>query len=183
MLTATPGPRQARATFWRVKKPPGERRAVAAQPAPPLRLYSRTCQAALRAMARLADEARTRPGALVGLATLAAATGAKAPALAQVLQRLRRAGLLAARRGPSGGMRLARPARDISVLEVVRAVDGAGLEGRCILGLPACGDEAPCPAHEVWKRARTLLEKRLENRSLADLARAVARKNVALLDL
>ena len=156
------------------------RKPAAAQAARPLLLYSRSCQSALRAMARLGEEALRRPGALVSLSDLAAATGARAPALAQVLARLRRAGLLAARRGPAGGVRLSRPPAEISVLEVVRAVDGTGLEDRCILGLPACGDEAPCPAHPVWKRARTLLEKRLENRSLADLARAVARKSAVL---
>lgn len=132
-------------------------------------------------MARLAEEALARPGALISLASLAAATGARAPALAQVLARLRRANLLAARRGPSGGVRLSRPPAEISVLEVVRAVDGTGLENRCILGLPACGEEAPCPAHPVWKRARRLLEARLENRSLADLALAVSRKSAVLL--
>jgi Rrf2 family iron-sulfur cluster assembly transcriptional regulator len=157
------------------------RHAVAAMSARPLLLYSRSCQSALRAMARLAQEALARPGTFVNLAALAAATGARAPALAQVLQRLRRAGLLAARRGPSGGVRLSRPPAAISVLEVVRAVDGTGLENRCILGLPACGDAAPCPAHPVWKRARRLLEARLENRSLADLAVAVARKGAILL--
>lgn len=151
-------------------------RAQAGTPARPLRVYSLSCQSALRAAARLAEEALARPGGLLRLDVLARATGARAPALAQVLLKLKRAGLLAARRGPSGGMRLSRPPDAIAVLEVVRAVDGAGLENRCILGLPACGDEAPCPAHPVWKRARALLESRLEDRSLADLARAAVRK-------
>ena len=146
----------------------------------PLLLYSRTCQHALRAMERLAAADLGRPGSLRSLSALAAETGTPPAALAQIVHRLRRAGLLAARRGPSGGVRLARPAAEISVLEIVCVVDGAQLEGRCILGFPACGDATPCPAHPVWKRARALLEARLESRSLADLVRAVARKNAAL---
>ncbi|HEX9148579.1 MAG TPA: Rrf2 family transcriptional regulator [Thermoanaerobaculia bacterium] len=146
---------------------------------PPL-LYSRTCQHALRVMERLAAAEVARPGALRSLAALAAAARTPLPALAQIVRRLRRAGLLQARRGPSGGVRLVRPAVQISVLDVVRAVDGTGLEGRCILGFPACGDATPCPAHPVWKNARTILEARLESRSLADLARTVARKNAAV---
>lgn len=151
-----------------------------AKTARPLLLYSRTCQHALRAMERLAAAEIARPGALSSLAALAAATATPQPALSQIVHRLRRAGLLAARRGPSGGVRLARPAAEISVLEVVRVVDGADLEGRCILGFPACGDATPCPAHPVWKRVRAMLEQRLESRSLADLTRSVARKNATL---
>ncbi len=128
-------------------------------------------------MARLAAADLAGGERLTSLASLSEATGAPAPALAQVVHRLRKAGLLVARRGPAGGVRLARPAAAISVLEVVRAADGAPLEGRCVLGFSPCADETPCPAHPVWKRARTLLERRLERRSLADLARAVARKN------
>lgn len=142
----------------------------------PLLLWSRTCQHALRAMERLASADLERRGAFTGLSSLAAGTGAPAPALGQVLHVLRKAGLLEGRRGRGGGVRLARPAAKISVLEVVRAVEGTPLEGRCVLGFSPCGDEAPCPAHPVWKKARTLLERRLERRSLADLARTVARK-------
>jgi Rrf2 family protein len=131
-------------------------------------------------MERLAAADLRRPGSLRSLATLAAETGTPPAALAQIVHRLRRAGLLAARRGPSGGVRLARPAAKIPVLEILRVVDGADLEGRCILGFPVCGDATPCPAHPVWKKARALLEQRLEGRSLADLARSVARKNAVL---
>jgi Rrf2 family iron-sulfur cluster assembly transcriptional regulator len=158
----------------------GRKTMNAAPPAPPLLLYSRTCQHALRAMERLAAAERERPLALSSLAALAGQIGVSPAALAQIVARLRRAGLLTARRGPSGGVRLARPAAEISVLEVVRAVDGTDLTGRCILGFPACGDATPCPAHPVWKNARAMLEARLESRSLADLARSVARKNAAL---
>ncbi|MEX0880148.1 MAG: Rrf2 family transcriptional regulator [Thermoanaerobaculia bacterium] len=146
----------------------------------PLLLYSRSCQHALRAMERLAAADRARPGFLKSLAALAVETGAPPAALAQILHRLRKKGLVTARRGPSGGVRLARSAAEISVLEVVLAVDGAGLEDRCILGFPACGDATPCPAHPVWKKARLMLEGRLERRSLADLTRSVARKNAAV---
>ena len=145
--------------------------------APPPLLYSRTCQHALRAMERLAAAERERPLALSSLVALAGQIGVSPAALAQIVARLRHAGLLTARRGPSGGVCLARPAAQISVLEVVRAIDGTDLEGRCILGFPACADATPCPAHPIWKTARAMLEQRLESRSLADLVRAVRRKN------
>ena len=130
-------------------------------------------------MERLAAADLGQPGSLRSLATLSAETGTPPAALAQIVHRLRRAGLLAARRGPSGGVRLARPAAQITVLEIVRVVDGVDLDGRCILGFSACGDATPCPAHPIWKRARAMLEQRLERRSLADLVLTVQRKNAA----
>jgi Rrf2 family protein len=139
-------------------------------------LYSRTCQHALRAMERLAADELDRPGSLRSLATLSAETGTPPAVLAQVVHRLRRAGLLEGRRGPSGGVRLARSPDAIPVLEVIRVFDGVGVRGRCVLGFLECSDSTPCPAHPIWKVARTALERQLEDRSLADHAGAVERK-------
>lgn len=139
-------------------------------------LYSRTCQHALRTAERLAAAQRSAPDRLVVQSALADEVGISTTSLAQIVQRLRQAGVVRARRGPSGGVALSRPASQIRVLEVVRAIDGFGLAGRCLLGFSECSDETPCPAHPVWKRARALLERQLERRSLADLAVSVAGK-------
>lgn len=139
-------------------------------------LYTRACQHALRAAARLARAQAEESGALVGQARLARELGIPLASLGQTLHRMRRAGILYARRGPSGGVALARPASEITVLEIVLAIEGAGLQGRCVLGLDDCNDQTPCPAHPVWKRARALLERQLERRTLQDLAASVRRK-------
>ena len=129
-------------------------------------------------MERLAAAAARRPGAIRRTAALAVETGLPAPALDQVLGFLRLAGLLEAPRGTEG-VRLARPASRISLLQVVRAIDGTGLWGRCILGLEECSDAMPCPAHVVWKETRGLLERHLDGQTLVDLTRAVARRRDA----
>lgn len=139
-------------------------------------LYSRRCQYALRAAERLARAQKEEPDALIGQPRLSRELHISPAALAQILHRLRTAGILRARRGPSGGVALARSGAEITVLEIVRAIDGFGLQGRCILGLDECTDDAPCPAHPVWKRARALLERQLERRSLEDLVVSVRRK-------
>lgn len=140
-------------------------------------LYSRTCKHALRVMERLAAASLRRPGSARDVDALAAETGASGPALEQVVNLLRFAGLLEVpQRVTPGGVRLARPASQISMLDVVRAIDGTGLWGRCILGLAECSDEAPCPAHEVWKKTRGVLEQHLASQSIADLSRAVAQR-------
>ena len=126
-------------------------------------------------MERLAAAAARRPGSIRRTSALVVETGLPAPALDQVLHFLRLAGLLEAPRGTEG-VRLARPASRITLLQVVRAIDGTGLWGRCILGLEECSDAMPCPAHVVWKETRALLEAHLDRQTLVDLTRAVARR-------
>ena len=142
-------------------------------------LYSRTCKDAFRIMERLAAAAVRRPGSLRNENVLAGETGLSLPALEQVVHFLRLAGLVETSGGRAAGIRLARPASRVSLLEVVRAIDGTGLWARCILGLEECSDAMPCPAHPVWKQARSLLEEHLASQSLVDLTRAVTRRHGA----
>ena len=130
-------------------------------------------------MERLAADELDRPGSLRSLSSLSVEIGTPPAVLAQVVHRLRRAGMLAGRRGPSGGVRLALPPAQIPVLEVIRVFDGVGVSGRCVLGFLECADATPCPAHPIWKIARAALERQLENRSLADLVGAVEKKRAA----
>lgn len=139
-------------------------------------LYSRTCKDAFRVMERLAAAGIRRSDALRRLDALGAEIGLSTPEIEQVVHFLRLAGLVEAPGPASEGVRLARGASRITLLEVVRATDGTGLWGRCILGLAECSDEMPCPAHEAWKQARALLERHLDSQSLLDLTRAVSRR-------
>ncbi|HKA35812.1 MAG TPA: Rrf2 family transcriptional regulator [Thermoanaerobaculia bacterium] len=140
-------------------------------------LYSHTCKEAFRVMERLAaGEAAAHPGAMRSRALLGEDTGLPSPALDQVLHFLEIAGLVLCGRAMAGAVRLARPASEISLLQVVRAIDGAGLWNRCILGFEECSDAMPCPAHPVWKTTRALLERHLDDQTIADLARSLKRR-------
>jgi Rrf2 family protein len=77
---------------------------------------------------------------------LAEATGAPDSVLAQALADLARAGVVAARAGPAGGYRLARPANEVSLLDVVRAAGDLTAPRRCVLADRFCDDE-PCALH------------------------------------
>jgi len=127
-------------------------------------------------MERIAAAEEKDPKAWVPQADLALALDLSPPSLAQIVHRLRKAGLLSGQRGPSGGVGLARSAKRITVSEVVRAMDGGGIAGRCVLGFEPCSDDAPCPAHPVWSVVRPVLERELEHKSLFDLVRAVEGK-------
>jgi Rrf2 family protein len=102
--------------------------------------------------------------------------------LAKHLQAMSRAGILAAGPGRRGGYRLARPAADISVLDVVEAVDGDDPAFRCLeirrrgpAALPAREYRTMCGVHRVMVEADEAWRTRLSRTSIADLAAGVAR--------
>ena len=90
--------------------------------------------------------------------------------LENILQGLRQAGLVESRRGPEGGHLLARPAAEIALADVIRAIDGplAGVGGRRPEDVAFAG--AAEPMQEVWVAVRASLRRVLENVSLADVA-------------
>ncbi|MFW6161292.1 MAG: RrF2 family transcriptional regulator [Planctomycetota bacterium] len=79
-----------------------------------------------------------RPQGRVSTRELAEGFGASEAHLAKVMQRLKRAGLVTATRGPKGGFQLARPADSITLLDIYEAVEGPVEPLGCLLGRPSC---------------------------------------------
>ena len=127
-------------------------------------LISRTAQYALRAMTLLAaqDERMT-------VKQLAQSVGAPQPYLARIIMTLADTGMVDARRGPGGGLRLGRDSADISLMEIVTCFDGDALFEECALGLPNCSNsDHKCPVHDDWGMIREQIREWWERTSLAD---------------
>jgi Rrf2 family iron-sulfur cluster assembly transcriptional regulator len=90
--------------------------------------------------------------------------------LSKLLHVLARTDLLDSTRGPGGGFRLARPAEELSLADVVRHFDDIPSETSCLLGRDRCSDEDPCRAHARWVSVRTDLIEFLENTTISELA-------------
>ncbi len=90
--------------------------------------------------------------------------------LTKIFQKLTEVGLLHSLKGPHGGVRLAKPAGAISLRDLVVAIDGDGMFTQCVLGLPACGQDNPCPLHQQWAPQRSQIEGMFGKTTLADLA-------------
>ncbi len=90
--------------------------------------------------------------------------------LTKTLQQLTKAGLMESQKGPKGGVRLTKKGSNISLFEIVEAIDGRDLFTECALGLPGCGTEKPCPLHEQWAEARDSIRTMLEETNLVELA-------------
>ena len=90
--------------------------------------------------------------------------------LAKILQDLSKHRLLHSAKGRGGGFRLARPAGQIKLLEVVEAIDGTDCADECILGLPACSETAPCALHSRWAGIKQEILELLYQQSIEELA-------------
>ena len=92
------------------------------------------------------------------------------------------AGLVRSVRGKHGGILLARPPGEITLLQISEAVEARQWLGRCLLGLVTCSDERACPVHNFWKDARQQIESTLRYTTLADVIaheRRMARSRAA----
>jgi Rrf2 family iron-sulfur cluster assembly transcriptional regulator len=122
---------------------------------------------AVMAMADLAgrESARATP-----LAAIAERQQISRPYLEQLFARLRRRGLVTSVRGPGGGYRLAKPASDLSVAEVVIAVDEPLRATRCLGHGAGCmrGGER-CLTHDLWEETGRQVRDYLAAVSLADV--------------
>ncbi|MBL9027623.1 MAG: Rrf2 family transcriptional regulator [Myxococcales bacterium] len=125
--------------------------------------FSQTIEYALRAAVWLADHEGGQT-----TQQIAEATQVPASYLSKVLQGLRRAGLVIGQRGQGGGFTLARPAAEISVLDVMDAVEPTRRIETCPLGIPSHGVRL-CPLHRKLDDALGHLAKVFADTSLAEL--------------
>lgn len=127
-------------------------------------MFSQTVEYALRAVVHLAaqsPEGRTTD-------QIAAATFVPRAYLSKVLQSLTRAGVVQSQRGLGGGMALARPAAELTILEVVNAVEPIQRIRTCPLGLASHGVHL-CPLHSRLDAALATVEEALGGTTLAEV--------------
>jgi Rrf2 family protein len=129
-------------------------------------ILSKACTYGLRAVLYIAS---APSGTYVTSRAISDDLGLPYPFFAKVVQTLARADVLSSQRGPSGGVALARAASEISLAEVVRAIDGTALFTECVLGLPGCGQEKPCPLHTQWTSTRDRIHRLFETATIASL--------------
>ncbi len=130
-------------------------------------MISPTAEYALRAVVAIAQNS----GKPVVTPTIAEITKVPAGYLPKVLQTLRKAGLVNSRRGLGGGFTLVKPAKDVTVLDVVNAIDPIKRIDRCPLGIDAHGTNL-CPLHRRLDEAAALLEQSFASTTIAELLAA-----------
>ena len=143
-------------------------------------LLSQRCEYGLRAALHLASAA---PGGYVPIRDVSTALGIPYHFLAKIAQAMIQQGLLESSRGPHGGVRLARPANQIVLNDIVLALDGPSIFEECVLGLPGCGTQQPCPLHDQWMPARERVRAMFVETTLEALATRLQTQGFRLADL
>lgn len=129
-------------------------------------LLSRACEYALQALLYIAAV----PGEKYILAReIAERHDLSYHFLGKVLQGLVKSGLLTSQKGPGGGFTLAKHASEITLLEVIHAIEGPNVLEGCVLGLPRCGEPNPCPVHNQWAQAKEKIYDMFTNQTVAQL--------------
>lgn len=129
-------------------------------------MISKSALYALRASVELAQ----LPEATFATVThIAEACGAPAKYLSKLLEILIGRGLIRSQKGLHGGYALARPAENITLFDVIDAIDHVSRLPECLLGQSQCSDAAPCPVHERWRQVRCTLTHMLTTTTLAEL--------------
>jgi Rrf2 family protein len=90
-------------------------------------------------------------------------------ALAKILQRLVKAGLLQSQHGANGGYMLARAANKISAFEVIRAIDGPLFITSCITVRGECGQSGRCTIREPLRRVNESIEQVLRRITISEM--------------
>ena len=122
---------------------------------------------AVRALVELAVRAAGEPNKPVRLTDIAAGRDIPLQFLEQLFSALRRAGVLRSQRGASGGYLFARPPEQVTVLNVVEALDGLLTPATCTQG--ECAHLVDCGAASVWIEAKDAVEQVLAASTIADL--------------
>ena len=135
-------------------------------------MFSTKAEYGVRVMAHLAKRDGEPP---ISLGTIADAEGLPLAYLEHLVQRLRKAGLVESHRGAHGGYTLARAADEITMADVVRALEGDIAPIECITadadGVLTCAREGaqPCPTKLLWTRVQGSIVRTLNDMTLDDL--------------
>lgn len=117
--------------------------------------------------------AAQQPGTSMTKSQIADAEGISAGYVQQLMMALRLANIVNSHRGREGGFSLSRPAAEITVADVLRAVEGEVMPAPCH-GAGHCDRAEDCPTRPVWEEAAELLSDLFNKTSIASLVKRQA---------
>ena len=140
---------------------------------------TRTSRYAIRAVVELARHGDRR----VSAETLSTDLDLPENYLSKTLHALAQEGILDSNRGPGGGYRLAVPAEELTLMEVIEAFETLDASRECVLGREECSEENPCPVHGEWKEVAVPIARFFRRTTVGDaVAGNVGERPTAALD-
>ncbi|MFN0187139.1 MAG: RrF2 family transcriptional regulator [Bacteroidia bacterium] len=127
-------------------------------------MFSRTFAYALRAVTFVAQ--RSIEGQKVSLDELASSIQLSQHYLGKIMQELVRKGFLSSVKGPGGGFWLDKQRNDITIYELLIAMDGDQILNSCLMGRLKCNSKNPCPMHDEYLICRNRLIELMKKTSI-----------------
>jgi FeS assembly SUF system regulator len=118
----------------------------------------------------LARFAREAPGTTLTAREMSESTALPHPVVSKMLKTLAGAALLQSHRGAKGGYSLAREPEQVTVADILQALEGPIALMECSAGPGHCGQESSCGVREPWQRINQTVHSALQAMTLAELA-------------
>lgn len=131
-------------------------------------IFSRQCEYAIQGVLYLALKPE---GEMTSIKELTKRLDIPYHFLGKILQRLAQKGLLASLKGPTGGFALGKSPKDITLFDVVDAVDGSDFTRNCVMGFAECSGRNPCSVHSTWGKMRDEIYQMLVSKNIAEMAK------------
>ena len=140
-------------------------------------LLSKSCVYGLRAVLYIAHKG---DGEYVSIRKISDELNISFHFLTKILQKLTQKQILNSYRGPYGGISLAKYVHEITLLDIVCAIDGNKIFEACILGLAQCDEQHPCPVHDSWVIYRDKIRAKFSATTIHDLVKNIKKLNLRL---
>ncbi len=138
-------------------------------------MFSKSCEYGIRALTIIGQH--NAEGKKIGIKEICRLANSPESFTAKILQQLVKKKILSSQKGPTGGFYYKRELEEISLFEIVSALDGEDIFSRCGLGLDKCDPKNPCPLHIQYGKVRSDLVRMCKSNSLLELTRDTKSKN------
>ncbi len=136
-------------------------------------MLSNSCRYGIRAVIYIASQ--THEKGMIGIKKISEDLGLPTPFLAKILQQLAKQKILSSSKGPHGGFSLLMDAKSITLLDIVKTIDGEELFTSCVIHNETCisveKDKKTCPVHEDYSKQRNNLITLFQSTTIADLVK------------
>lgn len=132
-------------------------------------MFSKACEYGIKAVVYIATQ--SLEGVRVKTGDVASKAGLPEAFTAKILGALTKSGIVSSLKGPYGGFEVnLNSMKQVTVDQIVCAIDGTAAYDGCVLGLKECSCENPCPMHDKFEGVRAELQKALQSTTIYDLA-------------
>ena len=89
--------------------------------------------------------------------------------VSKILQTLTHSNIVGSKKGKTGGFFLSKKSSEITLLDIVKSIDGIHIFNQCVLGFSDCDPSNPCPIHNQWEPIRDEIYEMLKSQTLDEL--------------